>query len=78
MRWWRAVRFPSRLHLNRRHEESDVLSVMIIHPITLYLCDRLKSFQRILEFLASCKTVKLGDVANFSDTPTPFSEEVKS
>jgi hypothetical protein len=46
----------------RRHEESNVLSVMIIHPITLYLCDRFQSFQRILEFLSSCQTVKLSDL----------------
>lgn len=45
----------------RRHEESDVLSVMIIHPITLYLSDRLKSFRRILDFLSSCRTVKLSE-----------------
>lgn len=62
----------------RRHEESDVLSVMIIHPITLYLCDRFKGFEKILEFLASCKTVKLGDVADVTATPPQFSEEVKS
>jgi hypothetical protein len=35
---------------------------MLIHPITLYLCDRLKSFERILEYLASCDTVHMRDV----------------
>lgn len=46
----------------RRHEESNVLSVMIIHPITLYLCDRFDSFQRILEFISTCQTVKLSEL----------------
>jgi hypothetical protein len=46
----------------RRNEERGAISIMIIHPITLYLCDRLKSFQRILEFLASRETVHVRDV----------------
>jgi hypothetical protein len=46
----------------REHEQSGVLSVVIIHPITLYLADRLASFERILDFISSCDTVKLGDV----------------
>ena len=47
------------LHLN---EERGVLSNMIIHPITLYLCDGLKSFQRILEFLSTHQTVHYEEV----------------
>lgn len=46
----------------RCNEERGAISIMIIHPITLYLCDRLKSFQRILEFLASRETVHVRDV----------------
>ncbi len=46
----------------RRHEAEGILSNMLIHPITLYLCDRLKSFERILEYLASCDTVHMRDV----------------
>jgi len=45
----------------RRHEEQGILSNMIIHPITLYLCDKFKSFRRILEFIAGCKTVHMAE-----------------
>ncbi|MDG1874810.1 MAG: polysaccharide deacetylase family protein [Mariniblastus sp.] len=46
----------------RQHERDGVTSIMIIHPITLYLCDRFKCFEKILDFISSCETVKLGDV----------------
>ena len=46
----------------RRHEEQGILSVMIIHPITMYLCDKFRSFERILDFISSCRTAKLSDV----------------
>jgi len=46
----------------RAHEKDGVISNMIIHPITLYLCDEFKSFQKILEFLASHETVHMSDV----------------
>lgn len=41
----------------RKNEEDGRISNMIIHPITLYLCDKLKSFQKILDFLAAHKNV---------------------
>lgn len=43
----------------KQHEEHCIVSNMIIHPITLYLCDRLASFQRILAFLAAHETVHM-------------------
>jgi hypothetical protein len=43
----------------RQHEANGTLSNMLIHPITLYLCDRFKSFERILEFIARCRTVHM-------------------
>ena len=46
----------------REHEDTGVLSNMLIHPITLYLCDRLRSFERILEFIASYETMHVTDV----------------
>jgi peptidoglycan/xylan/chitin deacetylase (PgdA/CDA1 family) len=46
----------------RRHERDGVLSNMIIHPITMYLCDRFKSFQKILEYLASCRTIHMSEL----------------
>ncbi len=46
----------------RRHEEAGILSNMLIHPITLYLCDRLKSFGRILAFLSDHETTWMGTI----------------
>ncbi|MFC1735278.1 polysaccharide deacetylase family protein [Candidatus Hydrogenedentota bacterium] len=43
----------------RQHEEAGIISNMLIHPITLYLCDRLKSFERILELVAGAGTVHM-------------------
>lgn len=44
------------------HESKGVTSNMIIHPITMYLCDRFHSFKRILDYLASRQTIHLIDV----------------
>ena len=44
------------------HERHGVLSNMLIHPITLYLCDRFKAFRRILDVLSSTRTVHMSDV----------------
>jgi hypothetical protein len=56
----------------RRHEADGILSNMLIHPITLYLCDRLKSFERILAFLSQHETVFMGDVYETAErTPRP-------
>jgi hypothetical protein len=46
----------------RQHEAAGILSNMLIHPITLYLCDRLHSFERLLEVIAGAKTVHMGEV----------------
>lgn len=46
----------------RRNEERGALSNMIIHPITMYLCDGFWGFRRILGYLASRETVHLGEV----------------
>ena len=43
----------------RQHERDGVLSVMIIHPITMYLCDKFHCFERILEFLSERETVTM-------------------
>ena len=61
----------------REHEQSGVLSVMIIHPITLYLADRLASFEKILDFISSCDTVKLGDVPQLT-LSQPTTQEILS
>ena len=40
----------------REHEAAGIDSNMLIHPITLYLCDKFKSFERILDFIESKET----------------------
>jgi hypothetical protein len=44
----------------RQNEARGAVSNVLIHPITLYLCDRFRSFQRILEFLSTHETVHMG------------------
>ncbi|MBF0408206.1 MAG: polysaccharide deacetylase family protein [Candidatus Riflebacteria bacterium] len=39
------------------NESRGAISNMIIHPITMYLCDKFKSFEKILTYLSSKKTV---------------------
>lgn len=43
-------------------QAKGVTSTMIIHPITLYLCDGFRSFQRILDYLAGQQTVWMSEV----------------
>jgi len=43
----------SQLHANA---ERGVISTMLIHPITLYLCDRFRAFTRILDVLTRAET----------------------
>ncbi len=56
------------------HERAGVLSNMIVHPITMYLCDRFKSFERILEFISSCETTHVTQACQ-SAKPAERSEE---
>lgn len=44
----------SQLHANA---ERGAVSTMIIHPITLYLCDRFRAFERILDVLSRAETL---------------------
>jgi hypothetical protein len=46
----------------RKNEARGAVSTMIIHPITLYLCDQLKSFRRILDFVAARETVFMSNL----------------
>lgn len=45
----------------KQNEQRSALSTMIIHPITLYLCDKFKSFEKILAYLSSRSTIHLTD-----------------
>ena len=44
------------------NEERGVTSNLIIHPITMYLCDDMKNFERILDFLSERETVFVSEV----------------
>lgn len=46
----------------RRNEERGAISNMIIHPITMYLCDNFRGFRRILDYLESRRTAHLSEV----------------
>jgi len=37
------------------NEENGIISNMIIHPITMYLCDNFKGLTKILDFIATCE-----------------------
>lgn len=45
-----------------RNHSRGAISNMIIHPITLYLCDGFRSFRRILDVLAASETLHLTEV----------------
>lgn len=45
----------------RQNEAAGKTSTLIIHPITLYLCDKLKSFEQILEYIASRQTIHVSE-----------------
>ena len=50
----------------RRNEENGVISNMILHPITMYLCDRFRSAQRILDFLSTKQTVHMSEIVSMN------------
>lgn len=53
----------------QENEEKGIISNMIIHPITLYLCDKLKSFrERILPYLAEHETVFMSELLPSGET----------
>jgi hypothetical protein len=45
-----------------RNEADGAISNMIIHPITMYLADGFRSFERILNYLADRECVHTGDL----------------
>jgi hypothetical protein len=45
-----------------RNEAVGALSTLMIHPITMYLCDRFAGFRRILAYIASRQTVHASEV----------------
>jgi hypothetical protein len=46
----------------RSHAARGSVANMIVHPITLYLCDRFRSFRRILDVLSGSETLHASDL----------------
>lgn len=46
----------------RQNEARGAVTTMIIHPITMWLCDELRSMRRILEYIASRPNPHLGEI----------------
>ncbi len=46
----------------RENEARGAISNMIVHPITMYLCDGFRGFRRVLDYIASRERVHLGEV----------------
>jgi peptidoglycan/xylan/chitin deacetylase (PgdA/CDA1 family) len=44
------------------NEARGTTSTVIVHPITMYLCDRFAAFRRILEYIAGRQTVHMSEV----------------
>ncbi|MFQ5748071.1 MAG: polysaccharide deacetylase family protein [Planctomycetota bacterium] len=59
----------------RHNEERGALSTLIIHPITMYLCDRFEGFGRILDFLAKQECVHVDEVLEAARAARPQPEE---
>lgn len=49
-----------------RYEEGNILSNMLIIPITLYLCNHLRSFEKTLEFLPTHWQAHLSDICGLT------------
>ena len=45
-----------------QHEAAGLVSNMLIHPITLYLCDRFRSFERLLEKISTTQTIHMSEL----------------
>jgi len=45
----------------RRNEARGAVSNLIIHPITMYLCDEFRGFERILDFIGRHESAHLSE-----------------
>lgn len=46
----------------KNNEKQGKISNIIIHPVTMYLCDEFKEFKKILEYISNCKTVHMSEL----------------
>jgi hypothetical protein len=60
------------------HEARGALSTLIIHPITMYLCDRFGSVKRILDRIREAETIHVSEVAAYAREKTQRSLEAWS
>lgn len=51
----------------QQNESEGAISNVIIHPITMYLCDRFATFEKILSFIASRKTVHMSEILDIEN-----------
>jgi len=55
-------------------ESRGVISHLIIHPITLYLCDRYQSMTTLAEFISQYETIQVSELSNqYHQSLSPFS-----
>jgi hypothetical protein len=52
----------------QHNEANGHISHLILHPLTMYLCDRYASARRILSYLAQCETVHMQDLISQANT----------
>jgi len=48
----------------KRNEEKGLLSNLIIHPITMYLCDKFEKIDEILQFISTCENIHMSELLN--------------
>lgn len=46
----------------KHHEKEGIMSNMIIHPITMYLCDGFRCFRKILDYIASRQSIHMNEL----------------
>lgn len=54
----------------RANEARGVISNLILHPITMYLCDEFRSARRLLAYIAERRQFWMREVADLSDMTT--------
>ncbi len=50
----------------REQQARGAVATLIIHPITMYLCDRFKGVRRILEYIATQETVHVSELVDIT------------
>ncbi|PIQ24154.1 hypothetical protein COW36_10695 [bacterium (Candidatus Blackallbacteria) CG17_big_fil_post_rev_8_21_14_2_50_48_46] len=53
----------------KANEARGIVSNLILHPITMYLCDGFRSAERILQYIATRSQVQMGSLAELHSAP---------